>query len=151
MPIDQQLEQELNAWRSAGLTAKFRWRDDDAITDTPQLRRVLSISHAKRASCQPSRLFPNAPIRHCAPCSHRQSVVSGNMVWAITATRQENLGRGPALDLMCAMPCRGNRPRSALRSRRLAAPFVPPFHLLSMRFKSLIPSLGYRGVSAGVS
>ena len=27
---------------------------------------------------------------------------------------------------------------------------MPPFHLLSMRFKALIPSLGYRGVSAGV-
>ena len=44
IPIDQQLEQELNAWRSAGLTAKFWWRDDDAITDTPQLRSLFDLA-----------------------------------------------------------------------------------------------------------
>ena len=28
--------------------------------------------------------------------------------------------------------------------------FVPPFHALTMPFKSLLPSLGYRGLSSGL-
>jgi hypothetical protein len=35
---------ELDCWRSAGEVATFWWRDDDAASDTPQLRTLLSCA-----------------------------------------------------------------------------------------------------------
>jgi hypothetical protein len=37
------LAQELDAWRDAGRTATFWWRDDDATRVTPELERLLAI------------------------------------------------------------------------------------------------------------
>ena len=34
---------ELDLWSEAGKTAKFWWRDDDAVTTTPQLSRLLDL------------------------------------------------------------------------------------------------------------
>jgi len=36
------LERELEAWAAAGRTAEFWWRDDDAVTATPALERLLA-------------------------------------------------------------------------------------------------------------
>jgi hypothetical protein len=38
------LEAELDIWRSAGRTASFWWRDDDAITRTGALDRLLALA-----------------------------------------------------------------------------------------------------------
>src|ERR1700693_5805783 len=38
------LEAELDIWQSAGRTASFWWRDDDAITRTRALDRLLELS-----------------------------------------------------------------------------------------------------------
>ena len=35
------LQRELDEWRAADMTARFWWRDDDAVTDTRQLRRLI--------------------------------------------------------------------------------------------------------------
>jgi hypothetical protein len=35
---------ELDRWRSAGEVATFWWRDDDAVSDTPELRKLLSCA-----------------------------------------------------------------------------------------------------------
>src|SRR6185503_10933091 len=37
------LDAELERWRAAGRVATFWWRDDDAVTDTPALRRLLEL------------------------------------------------------------------------------------------------------------
>src|SRR3990167_5251300 len=40
----QPLLDELSQWQQIGRTAKFWWRDDDAISDTPALRTLLTIT-----------------------------------------------------------------------------------------------------------
>lgn len=40
----RKLDEELNLWRDKGLCAAFWWRDDDAITPTPNLHRMLDIA-----------------------------------------------------------------------------------------------------------
>lgn len=40
------LEEELDAWRKAGLTATFWWRDDDARGVTEKLDRLLALRNA---------------------------------------------------------------------------------------------------------
>src|SRR5262245_43861338 len=39
-----QLRAELDAWAAEGLTARLWWRDDDAVTLTPQLRRLFEVA-----------------------------------------------------------------------------------------------------------
>src|SRR5262249_45179878 len=46
---DSSLGQELDAWAAEGLIAKLWWRDDDAVTDTPELRRLLEAARDVRA------------------------------------------------------------------------------------------------------
>jgi len=38
------LEAELDIWQSAGRSASFWWRDDDAIAATPELDRLLALA-----------------------------------------------------------------------------------------------------------
>src|SRR2546423_1595628 len=38
------LDEELARWRDAGRTAEFWWRDADAATPTPQLRKLLALA-----------------------------------------------------------------------------------------------------------
>ena len=40
------LARELDAWGEAGAVATLWWRDDDAVADTPTLRRLLSLAAA---------------------------------------------------------------------------------------------------------
>ncbi|HEY3074327.1 MAG TPA: hypothetical protein VGJ74_04035 [Burkholderiales bacterium] len=42
----QALEEELARWRDAGRAVDFWWRDDDAATPTPELRRLLDLAGA---------------------------------------------------------------------------------------------------------
>jgi predicted deacetylase len=50
MSVDMQekdlapLRAELDFWQEAGLTARFWLRDDDAVADTPELRRLLELT-----------------------------------------------------------------------------------------------------------
>lgn len=43
------LVRELDAWKGAGRVASFWWRDDDAVSVTPALERLLAISGASQA------------------------------------------------------------------------------------------------------
>src|SRR5262245_22223128 len=42
------LARECDAWADAGRKVELWWRDDDAIADTPQLRRLLALTHVPR-------------------------------------------------------------------------------------------------------
>jgi len=150
MQFDAQLERELDAWSAAGLKARFWWRDDDAVTDTPQLRRLLGIARergiAPAIAVVPERADDSlVSVFDTAECSVWQHG------WGHYSYTAGEFGEGRALDLMVNDAQTGQRSLD-----RLFGPlgwqrvFVPPFHLLSVRFKELIPSLGYLGVSAGV-
>lgn len=43
------LHAELDLWQAAGKTARFWWRDDDAVAATPALDRLIAITKAVRA------------------------------------------------------------------------------------------------------
>lgn len=46
MPDWNAIDDELEAWRTAGRTITFWWRDDDARAVTPELERTLAIARA---------------------------------------------------------------------------------------------------------
>ncbi len=44
MNCPESLQRELESWEAAGLRARLWWRDDDAVTVTPQLESLLAAA-----------------------------------------------------------------------------------------------------------
>lgn len=148
--VDQELQDELDTWAVEGLTARFWCRDDDAVSDTPQLRRLLDVARvsgivlavavvAEHADESLARLLSAA---ECCIWQHG---------WGHHFHASGEFGDGRPLDLMTSDALSGQRALD-----RLFGPygwqrvFVPPNHQIAMPFKAVVPGLGYLGVSAGV-
>src|SRR5262245_4194320 len=150
LKIEDQLGRELEAWLTMGLTAAIWWRDDDARSDTPQLRRLLDIAVGSQIVVAlgvvprgaDDTLVNLVSGKHCCIWQHGLSHdfhVSGEF------------GDGRSLPIMMKDALCGQRALDRLFGPAGWQPvFVPPNHSLSMTFKSLIPYLGYVGLSAGV-
>ena len=144
------LESELNAWASAGLTARFWLRDDDARTDTPALRRLLALARA----CQVNVAVAVVPDRAdralvdilaTAPCTVWQHG------WNHDFHIDGEFGDARPLDEMIEDALKGQRMLNQLFGHGKWQPvFVPPNHMLSLAFKARLTTLGYVGVSAGI-
>jgi hypothetical protein len=150
MQIEEQLRSELDAWAAAGMTAKFWWRDDDAVSDTPQLRRLLDIVRdagivvalAVVPEHADDSLVELVSTAECCIWQHG---------WGHYFHARGEFGDGRTLVLMTDDALAGQRSLDRLFGpTRWQRVFVPPNHMLSVPFKALIPSLGYLGVSAGV-
>jgi FkbM family methyltransferase len=141
-----ELLQELNEWAAAGITVRLWWRDDDAVSDTPALRRLFALAQeigavVGLAVIPAAADLSLAKLVEVAPCcvwqhgfSHNgKEFGDGRLLSAMT---EDALGGQSALDRLLG-------PRGWQRV------FVPPFHMLSQPFKVLLPGLGYVGVSAG--
>ena len=50
------LERELDGWARTGQSATMWWRDDDAVTATPELRRLFDLAEAANARSVPLAL-----------------------------------------------------------------------------------------------
>jgi hypothetical protein len=145
----EKLRTELDAWADAGLTAHLWWRDDDAITDTPHLQRLLGIARDIGAvvglgvvpEFADSSLVSIAAEGPCCIWQHG---------WGHHFHAAGEFGEERDVALMVQDALSGQREMD-----RVFGPggwqrvFVPPNHMLSVAFKSLLPGLGYLGVSAG--
>lgn len=144
---------ELDLWTAEGLTARFWWRDDDAVDVTPELEQLLAIQRAAavpltlaivpgqatRALADRLETLPGitvaqhglAHINH-APPHEKKSEFPGARV--LTA-RLEDLHRGREImkDLF---------PRQALQM------LVPPWNRLSPDALEHLPSLGFFALSS---
>ena len=143
------LGQELEAWAATGLIAKLWWRDDDAVTDTAQLRRLLEVARDVQA------VVAVAVVPEHADCS-LVHVLSGNPCcvwqhgWGHKFHKSGEFGDGRTLDTMADDAVAGARALDSLFGPvGWQKVFVPPNHKLSLAFKALIPKLGYLGLSAG--
>jgi GT2 family glycosyltransferase len=149
-PAVDSLQRELEAWSGAGMTPRFWWRDDDAATDTPQLRRLLAIAH-ETAIVPAIAVVPEQADESLAALLSTAECCVWQHGWGHHAHTAGEFGEGRPTDSMVAEAAAGQRILDQLFGPRgWQRVFVPPFHLLSMRFKTLGPSLGYLGFSAGV-
>lgn len=149
MPPYDRLCAELDLWAGAGLIASLWWRDDDAITDTPQLQRLLGLARATGIvvglgvvpAFADSSLVSIAADGDCCLWQHG---------WGHHFHAAGEFGEERDVELMVHDALAGRRELD-----RVFGPggwqrvFVPPNHMLSVAFKSLLPGLGYLGVSAG--
>lgn len=144
-----ELERELGLWSDSGLTPTFWWRDDDAISDTPALRKLIETAQLAGLTVAIGVVAERAedsvlPLTASAGCPLWQHG------WGHHFHDDGEFGDSRPLDAMIEDALRG---QETLDSRfgpdRWQRVFVPPNHRLSMSFKALIPTLGYVGVSAG--
>jgi glycosyltransferase involved in cell wall biosynthesis len=147
--IAEHLRTELDAWDPTGKRARFWWRDDDAVSDTPQLRHLFEV--ARKTGIAPAlAVVPEHADDSLVRLLSTEACCVWQHGWGHYSYTDGEFGEGRAVDLMVGDALAGQRALDHLFGpsgwQRV---FVPPNHLLSMRFKTLIPSLGYLGLSAG--
>jgi len=144
------LRLELDAWSQAGLIARIWWRDDDAAEATPALHRLLALATRVDATVALGAI-PERLDRSVADLATPAGCPIWQHGWGHHFHGDGEFGNSRPLGDMLDDAMRGQETLD-----RLLGPsgwqrvFVPPNHQLSMSFKSMIPVLGYAGVSAGI-
>ncbi len=146
------LERELDAWRDAGRTATFWWRDDDACAVTPALEHLLALrwegsvplalavvpAGAQEALAQRLASEPEvAVLQHgYAHASH-----------APPGEKKQELGAHRPPSRIHEELKRGRRRLEALFGRRACPVLVPPWNRLDEELTGALLDLGFGGLS----
>ena len=148
--IQNEIGSELDQWSKVGWVAKFFWRDDDAVTDTPALRRLFQVARDKGITVALA-VIPEQADAALARLLTTETCCVWQHGWNHRWYERGEFGDGRPLEAMKYDALSGQR-----RMDQLFGPqgwqriFVPPFHEIAMPFKALLSVLGYLGVSAGV-
>ena len=144
------LARECEAWAAAGRVAELWWRDDDAVADTPALRRLLALAEGRAPialAVIPATLTPSlAPL--LAAEGKNVSVLQhgydhGNRA-AEGAKKSEFPQARPAAEVRATLAAGRDRLRDQFAARFVPA-FTPPWNRFDPRHLSVLPELGYRG------
>jgi hypothetical protein len=146
-----ELARELDAWADEGRTATLWWRDDDAVTATPALERLLSIS---RAAATPVALavIPRDATHDLRQRLNAEPLASvlqhgwGHIDHAQGNGRADEYGPERPLAVRVAELAEG-RNRLAGYVRFVPA-FVPPWNRMGDDLPAALPDAGLAGLSA---
>jgi hypothetical protein len=150
---------ELAAWRAAGRTAAFWWRDDDAGRPDAGLDRLLGLAGETAVplgvAVVPAWLEPDvvAALRAAPPAvavfqhgwahaNHEPPKAPGG---ARARPAECGPGRPPAVTL--AEIAQGWQRLAAALGDRALPVFVPPWNRVAPDVSAALPSLGYRALS----
>ena len=149
------LDRELDAWGRARQSATFWWRDDDAVSSTPELQRILDV--AATAAGQPVPLAL-AVIPASADSALAQSLhVAGGVIalqhgyahanWAAAGAKKAEFaeGRDPSVALE-ELRSGSQRLRDLFRDRALPV-LVPPWNRIDPALIDRLDGVGIRGLS----
>lgn len=147
-----ELVKELDEWRAVGLTARFWWRDDDAVAPTTALMRLvdLSVSYAiplglsvipegaeydLAITVSQSKLI--SVLQH--GIAHKNNAPSGAVNIELGGSRN---AAELANDLLLA-----RSKLAKLFGPKLLPVLVPPWNLIEETLVAQLPELGYHGLS----
>ncbi len=144
------LETELQTWRAAGKQPQVWWRDDDAVSLTPELERLTQLTgdagievllavipaHADQALADHVGQHGNLK-----PCVHGWSHTNH----APASEKKCELGAHRALDIVLSEIARGRQRLADLFGPGLAPVLVPPWNRMR---DDLAPRLGEIGITA---
>ena len=153
MTATRPIEALFDGLQDAGETLDLWWRDDDAIADTPALRRLLRSARLQDCplalAAIPAAVTPSL-VRYLAGEASVDILVHG----FAHANRAEP-GAKPAefgADRPCAVLAREAQAGLAILTDafadRTVAIFVPPWNRISPEAAAALPALGYAGLSA---
>lgn len=145
-------KRELDAWRDAGQTATFWWRDDDATAPTPALERLLAI----RARHDAPLIVAVIPARAGAPLAERLArepqIAVVQHGWAhanhapVGAPKAE-LGAHRPIALQLGELARGRLVLDRLFASAAIPALVPPHNRIAPALAAALPQAGYSGLS----
>lgn len=148
----QPVHDELARWRHAGLTPELWLRDDDAITPSPRLDRLISLTEEFRiplALAIVPKLTGPELARHLESVPHVQPVIHG---WAHAnhaprpAKKQELGAHRPRQTVLCDI-AKGRERLAELYGERLVPMLVPPWNRIDPDLLDHLPELGFRSLS----
>lgn len=146
------LARELDRWGEDGRTATFWWRDDDAVADTPALRRLLDLrarfdvplavaAIPARADDTLARALAGAP--EAAILQHGYA----HLNHAPDERAKSELGRHRAVAAVLADLAAGRDRLAALFGDDWQPILVPPWNRIDAAVVAALPAAGYRGLS----
>ena len=141
---------ELDRWALAGRVAEFWWRDDDAVTATPQLRTLLSLAGDNPLSLAVIPASAEPSLAEAVAGSLDLTVLLHGWRHANHAAPGEKkseypAGR-PAVDVAAEL-AEGIDGLRRLFAPRFQPILVPPWNRIAPEFLPLLPELGIAAVS----
>jgi len=146
---------ELDQWRHRGQVATLWWRDDDAVTASPQLDRLISLagevslSLAVIPASADSRLaalidnLPRSPQgTHLSVLQHGWCHANRAVAGKKNEFPAERSSHAVKLELAS-----GRERLTALFGSRALPVLVPPWNRIASRFWPLLPACGFGAIS----
>jgi len=143
---------ELTHWRDKGLTLPFWWRDDDAISDTPDLRQLAEMAHAI-----------GLPVHLAVIPAHADDHLAAMVVdipWLIPVVhgwahdthapasgKKAEFGAHRPLDVMEGEARNALAHLQILFGARVQPMFVPPWNRIAPDLLPRLPGCGFHTVS----
>lgn len=155
MTIDpmKTLLDELDAWKDAGKTAEFWWRDDDAAEPSVELDRLLLLSDRFGAPCGLATVPAKTgePLRkglsHASHVwvlqhgyAHKNHAPSGAGAWELGSHRPKSVVLEELRQGMLKL--------TQLFKARFVPVLVPPWNRMDPELLPYLPVMGFRGLSA---
>lgn len=147
------MDVELNAWASVGRVASLWWRDDDATTDGPALRRLLTLVGGLRIPVALAVIPAEARADLADALVHSPAVTVLQHGWnhanrAPSTARKSELAAGRPWREVMAELARGRERLATLFSDRFIPILVPPWNRIDADLVAHLPAAGFRGLSA---
>lgn len=146
------LTAELDRWAEAGRRIDFWWRDDDAVTVTPALERLL-VLQGQTAVPLALAVVPAQADQGLADClSKHPDIVALQHGYAhenhagVTGKKSE-FPAGRPLPLRCADLKAGKDRLQSLFGARLLPVLVPPWNRAADDLLPILPGLGFAAIS----
>ncbi len=146
------LQRELDSWAESGKRATFWWRDDDAIEETPQLRKLDALSREMKIPVSVAVI----------PARLRDSLAQflqarGNFIaiqhgyahssYAAKGAKKIELGGDRSTDEIQTELISGRQQLKNVFGDQFTPVLVPPWNRIEPRIYSALVSAGFSGVS----
>jgi len=144
------LERELDGWAQAGQAATLWWRDDDAVTSTPELQRLLEIAGPLPLSLAVVPAQADATLAGALRATDHVVALQHGFAHANQAVPPNKKaefggGRDPA-QAARELQAGSRRLRQLLGERALPV-LVPPWNRIDLILVGRLAELGIRGLS----
>ncbi len=148
------LNDELDRWQAAGLTASFWWRDDDAVSDGPRLARLIALSEqfgvALGLAVIPAKL--HGSLQQPVKASSRVFVLQHGYAHIDHSPAEETgaweLGLHRGLKAIMDELQQGRDTLSQTFGDKFVPVVVPPWNRIADQLPTHLAGAGYDGLSA---
>jgi hypothetical protein len=146
------LATELSRWQEAGRVATLWWRDDDAVSDSPALRRLIAVAAVPVAlAVIPAETQPDLPQRLAsAPAHHRFAVLQHGFRHRNhepAGSKKAELGSARPAGAVLAELAEGWGMLQRSFGVRALPVLTPPWNRIDPAVIAGLPQHGFRGIT----